>query len=78
MTYSYKKLFEPYKIGNVEIENRFTVSPMMISRCFDPNGAPNQEGINYHVERARGGFGLIITGAFFPDIEADPFGADVY
>ena len=41
MTYSYKKLFEPYKIGNVEIENRFTVSPMMISRCFDPNGAPN-------------------------------------
>ncbi len=34
MTHSYRKLFEPYKIGNVEIENRFTVSPMMISSAL--------------------------------------------
>lgn len=73
MAYKYKKLFEPYKIGNVTIRNRFSMTPMLLSSCFDTNGAFTEEGIHYYEERAQGGFGLIFTGALIADMEVDPY-----
>lgn len=59
----YNPLFQPIKIGNVTIKNRYAQTPMAIYP-FDPvDKAISQEAIEYFVERARGGVGLIFTGA---------------
>ncbi|MBP2628171.1 MAG: 2-enoate reductase [Firmicutes bacterium] len=67
MTYKYKKLFEPVKIGSVEIKNRFAMAPMGPLGLADAEGGFNQRGIEYYTARARGGTGLIITGVTFVD-----------
>lgn len=56
------KLFQPVKIGKVEIKNKIAMAPMGIlglstmDSCFSPRA------VDYYVERAKGGTGLIITG----------------
>lgn len=56
----FKKLFTPFKINNCEIKNRFVV-PAMVSNCCDENGNVTERFIKYHEEKAKGGWGLIIT-----------------
>ena len=58
----YSKLFEPIKIGKVEIKNRIAMSPMSVFGLITLGGAHSPQAINYYIERARGGTGLIITG----------------
>jgi 2-enoate reductase len=58
----YESLFKSIKIGNVEIKNRFSMAPMGPFGLADKEGAFNQKGVDYYVERAKGGTGLIITG----------------
>lgn len=67
MTQKYKKLFEPVKIGSLEIKNRFAMAPMGPLGLADAEGGFNQRGIEYYTARARGGTGLIITGVTFVD-----------
>ena len=67
----YKKLFEPIKIGNCEIKNRFALAPMGPLGLGDSDGGFNQRGIDYYTERAKGGTGLIITGVTFVDNEVE-------
>ena len=57
-------LFEPIKIGNLTIKNRFVMAPMGPAGMSDRNGVFSQRGVDYYVERAKGGVGLIITGTF--------------
>ena len=57
------KLFEPIKIGKVEIKNRIAMVPMANLGHVTPEGALTKRAIDYYVERAKGGTGLIITGA---------------
>lgn len=65
MTTKYPHLFEPIKIGSLEIPNRIAMMPMGV---FSPRlmnqktGAYTKEGADYYIERAKGGTGLIITG----------------
>ena len=55
-----KYMFEPTKIGNCEIPNRFAVTAILTGYCnFD--GTVTDRYIKYHETRAKGGFGLIIT-----------------
>ncbi|WP_238948786.1 FAD-dependent oxidoreductase [Clostridium sp. YIM B02569] len=70
----YKKLFEPIKIGNCEIKNRFALAPMGPLGLADSEGGFNQRGIDYYTERAKGGTGLIITGVTFVDNEVEEHG----
>ncbi|WP_432268830.1 oxidoreductase [Catenibacterium mitsuokai] len=63
----FKKLFSPIKIGSITIKNRFAMAPMGPLGLADANGGWNQRGIDYYVERAKGGTGLIITGVTFFD-----------
>lgn len=63
----YSKLFSPIKIGSITIKNRFAMAPMGPLGLADANGGWNQRGIDYYVERAKGGTGLIITGVTFFD-----------
>ena len=61
---AYPKLFEPIRIGRVRIKNRIAMAPMGIVGLTNPEGNPGPRGIDYYIERARGGVGLIITGLF--------------
>lgn len=47
-------------IGNVWVKNRIAMAPM-ISNLANPDGMTNNNHIAYLEERAKGGFGLIIT-----------------
>lgn len=58
-----KKLFEPMKIGNVTIKNKFFMAPMGTLADNDESGCYTERGAQYFVKRAKGGIGLIITGA---------------
>lgn len=72
MTTKFAALFQPLKIGSVTIKNRFCVGPMGHD-IYGSRGEYSEQGITYLVERAKGGFGLIYGGAFFPDQEVDPY-----
>lgn len=54
----------PWKIGNMEIKNRTVMAAMGIhsQRMVNHDNSYTQDGIDYFVERAKGGIGLIITG----------------
>lgn len=62
MVLKYNKLFEPAKIGNLRIKNRIAMAPMGVFGLVTQDGCFNQRAIDYYVERAKGGVGLIITG----------------
>lgn len=54
-------LFDKTSIGSMKLKNRIFMSPM--GTTGESDGAYCIEGINYFEERAKGGAGLIITGA---------------
>lgn len=58
----YKSLFSSIKICKLKIKNRFSMAPMGPFGFANENGTFNQRGVDYYVERAKGGTGLIITG----------------
>ncbi|WP_330677106.1 FAD-dependent oxidoreductase [Terrisporobacter petrolearius] len=62
MQEKYKVLFEPIKIGKLEIKNRFVLAPMGPGGLCNPDGSFNERGEEFYVERAKGGTGLIMTG----------------
>ena len=58
-----QELFEPIRVGDVEIKNRFALLPMGMGYCSD--GYVTDRLIDFYVERARGGVGLIyVVGAY--------------
>ncbi|MFC1825365.1 FAD-dependent oxidoreductase [Thermodesulfobacteriota bacterium] len=57
------KLFEPGRIGRLSLKNRIIMAPMAIGALSEPDGSLSQWGIDYYVDRAKGGVGLIIAGA---------------
>ncbi len=66
MKKNYEILFTPFKIGNLEIPNRFVMCPMeptaIIEWTFKPVGY-NKDVHDLIIERAKDGIGLIIPGA---------------
>lgn len=72
MKNSFKPLFEPMKIGNVEIKNKFFMAPMATTVMSDENQCYTPQSVEYYVERAKGGVGLIITGANWVDNVVEP------
>ena len=62
-------MFTPLKIGTTEIKNRFIVSPMVMNYCTE-DGMATEKYIAYHEEKAKGGWGLIVT----EDYAVDPSG----
>lgn len=48
-----------FKEKSLELKNRWVMAPM--TRSFSPGGVPTKEVIEYYVNRAKGGVGLIIT-----------------
>lgn len=71
MKEKHKVLFEPVKIGRVEIKNRYAMAPMGPGGLCDEQGCYNDKGVEYYVERAKGGVGLIITGVTYVENEIE-------
>lgn len=61
MALHYPELFQPFRIGRVEIKNRICMSPMLPIGWFDEDGVIGDEIIDYYEARAKGGAGLIFT-----------------
>ncbi len=59
----FEKLFEPIKIGSVEVKNKIAMAPMAILGLVTEKGGFSKRAQDYYVARAKGGTGLIITGA---------------
>lgn len=57
-------IFDPIKIGNVEIKNRMAFAPML-TNFASPDGFVTQKMINHYVERAKGGVGMITVEVHF-------------
>ena len=64
MLSNFSRILEPVKIGSVEIKNRVAMAPMGIVGLLNPDGSPGQRAVDYYIERARGGVGLIISSVF--------------
>jgi 2-enoate reductase len=64
MERKFARIFEPIKIGELEIKNRIAMAPMAIHGLVNPDGSLTKRAGEYYLERARGGVGLIITGLF--------------
>lgn len=60
MRKEYEPLFTPFKIGNVEIKNRFVMCPMTGTSPIMKNKF-NQSIVEFYKRRAKNGVGLIIT-----------------
>jgi dimethylglycine catabolism A len=58
----FKNLLSPIKIGPVELKNRIALSPMNETMA-GVSGEVTEQGASYFAARAKGGAGLIITGA---------------
>lgn len=70
MATKYPHSFSPLKIGKVEIRNRYALAPMGTGSMGGPKGEYTDNTIEYYLERARGGFGLIVLGSIIVDMEA--------
>jgi len=57
---SFKALFSPFRIGNLELKNRI-VMPPMATHFAGEDGTINDRHIAYYVKRAQGGAGYITT-----------------
>ncbi len=62
----FKHLFEPIRIGPVEIPNRISHVPTDVSSSHI-DGSVSERDIAHHTTLARGGTGFIIVGATSPD-----------
>ncbi len=66
-------LFTPFNIGKVKIKNRFVMGPMGCGHLYAPDGALNNDGIEYYTERAKGGYGALFLGVAMVDNKVDNY-----
>lgn len=57
---SYDTLFSPMRTGSMEVKNRLVV-PAMVTNYGTHDGMITERYVRYMVEKARGGWGLLIT-----------------
>ncbi|MFC4653221.1 FAD-dependent oxidoreductase [Lactococcus nasutitermitis] len=57
---NHENLFEPIKIGKVTIKNRYALAPMLFVHEYE-DGAFGERAIEYYLERAKGGVGVLFT-----------------
>jgi 2,4-dienoyl-CoA reductase-like NADH-dependent reductase (Old Yellow Enzyme family)/thioredoxin reductase len=61
----FTKLFEPGRIGSLEVKNRI-IFPPMITLYKTEEGGVSDRLIDHYAERAKGGAGLVVTEASYP------------
>ena len=73
MSFKYKNLMSPLKVGGITLKNRYSMGGMGGSYIWGENGCYSTNGVEYFTERARGGFGLIVTDSNYANQTIDPF-----
>lgn len=63
----------PFKIAGVTIKNRYAFSPVTTATMWDGEGRITPKFIRYLEDRAKGDFGLLLTGALSTDYQVDPY-----
>jgi len=61
----FPNLFEPGRIGSLELKNRIVMAPM-ITLYVDEKGGVTGRMLDYYEERARGGCAMVIVEASYP------------
>lgn len=61
MIKQFPNLFLPGRIGNVEVKNRVIMAPMGVLGLTNADGTLGTRALDYYLERAKSGVGLIIT-----------------
>lgn len=69
MALKYPELFKPFKIGCCEVKNKIVMSGMHNIGWTDDYDIIDDNVIDYFEARAKGGVGLIFTGANQPDFQ---------
>ena len=67
MAYDYSLLWQPIDINSVRIRNRISMSGMGTFTPMLNEQLETESGLRYYEERAKGGIGLMHTGAYFID-----------
>ena len=65
-------IYDPIKIGKMELPNRFVSAPTVRNNA-DEKGYLTERAIYDYIEGARGGWGLYQFSASFPHPEGSPF-----
>jgi 2,4-dienoyl-CoA reductase-like NADH-dependent reductase (Old Yellow Enzyme family) len=66
-----KMIFEPLEIGSMKLKNRIGLAPLL-NMPREEDMTPNELTVKWFEERAKGGAGFIMTGAFAPPIVLMP------
>lgn len=69
----YTSLFTPFNIGKLQIKNRICYAPVGTGLSENATSAFDCADVEFYVARAKGGTGLITTGAIFTDLEVDKY-----
>jgi 2-enoate reductase len=72
----YPHLFQPGRIGTVEIKNRIVMAPMGTGGLVGYKGTFSDRSITYYERRAKGETGLIITGLNLVSSRIEPWEID--
>ena len=67
-----RKIFTPVDIGKVRIQNRIAMAPLAAVGIMNPDGTLSQRALDWLIERARGGVGLIISQNYKVENEIEP------
>jgi len=59
------KLFEPGRIGRLQLKNRI-IMPPMVPRYVNQDGTISERMLDYYGERARGGCAMVTIEASYP------------
>jgi 2-enoate reductase len=60
--FPYHQLFSPIQVNSIKIKNRIVMGPMGNVGLCDETGRPSNKMLQYFLERAKGGAGLITSG----------------
>jgi len=65
----FPEIFQPIQIGRVKIENRIAMAPISVGYMVDSDGSFNQLVVDYYMERAKSGIGMIICSCLIVEDE---------
>lgn len=60
----FNALFQSQMIGNVRLKNRIAMAPMGVEYMTEADGTLNRRVVDYYLERARHGVGMVICSVF--------------
>ena len=67
----YSALFQPQMVGKVKLKNRIAMAPMGVEYMTEADGSLNRRVVDYYLERARNGVGMLICSVFKVENEVE-------